>query len=73
MNDRFVTNSFPIIICKVGFLYLLDSFSSTTDEIENPWCLYSSGELLGVSHSNVLILPSTRRSSTHEYRGTVSL
>ena len=48
------------------------SVARTTDEVDNPRCISSHGEFLGVLSSDCSILQSTQRSPTREQCGTIT-
>ena len=48
------------------------SLARTTDDVEQPWCLYSHGEFLCVLRSNFTIFQFTPRSTMREQCGAIT-
>ena len=46
--------------------------ASTTDEVDQLWCISSHGELLDIWRSNFVVFGSTQRSLTPEQSGEIT-
>ena len=63
----------PTHFMKRGIIFMFHCYiASTTDEVDQLWCISSHGELLDIWRSNFVIFGSTQRSLTPEQSGEIT-